>query len=297
MKRFCRSIPLLAVLFGALPGRSGAADAALEVHTVRGVVRSIAADRKTAVIRHEAIPNYMPAMTMELSVLAPVELQGIQAGDAISFRLLANEETHWIDTIRVVAATNAVPIEPTPAPRIRPPELKPGDVVPDVGLRSETGQIVRLSDFQGRAVALTFIFTRCPLPDFCPRMGRGFASARTLLLNDSQAPTNWQFLSISFDADYDQPEVLARYAKNYRGDTADRWLYAAAGTNALAELAPRLDLMVNREGGGFAHNLRTVVLDTRGRLFRQFDGNQWSGKDLAEALRRAALAGETGAKP
>lgn len=300
MKRLILRLGMSLLLASVLDSRVNAADAPAagkQVHTVRGVVRSIADDRKTAVIRHEAIPGYMPAMTMELSVRDPKELSEIKPGDRISFRLVADSETHWIDTLRRIESPNGVALPPAqpvpavpPAPRTRqvPVELKAGNPMPDAELISETGQRLRLSDFHGRALAFTFIFTRCPLPDFCPRMGQNFSKARELLLADAHSPTNWTFLSISFDPDFDKPAVLTAYAQNYRGENSDRWVFAAAPTNVLRELAPRLDLIVNREEGSFSHNLRTVVIDTRGVISRQFDGNRWKAEELADAIREAA---------
>ncbi|MFO1498204.1 MAG: SCO family protein [Verrucomicrobiota bacterium] len=261
-----------------------------QVHTTRGIVREIAGDRHTAVIRHEAIQGYMPAMTMEFNVKNTNELSGIAVGDSVTFRLSATKQTHWIDTIRKVAsATNS----PPPAQRRISPslvaELKPGDLLPDSDLLAENGKSIRFSDYRGKAVAFTFIFTRCPLPDYCPRMGSHFAEARELLLGNTNAPANWQFLSISFDPEFDTPAVLSNYAKLYRKNTPDRWLFATASRGALEQLAPRLDLMVRRESGGsISHNLRTVVLDPVGRIHRQFDGNQWTPKELTEAVVQAA---------
>ena len=255
----------------------------------RGVVREIAADRRTAVIRHEEIPGYMPKMTMELKVRDPAELAGVNVGDEITFRLHATADTHWIDGIRRVGRASMVAAAETPlfVPE-EAPELQPGDPMPDAEFLDEHGRTVRLSDFRGRAVAFTFFFTRCPLPDYCPRMNTYFRDARHLLLSRPETPTNWQFLCVSFDAAFDQPAVLARYARAYRGENPDRWLFAAAAPATLARLAPRLDLMVIREAGGFSHNLRTVVLDPAGRIFRQFDGNTWTPAELAEALATAA---------
>jgi protein SCO1/2 len=167
-------------------------------------------------------------------------------------------------------------------------ELKPGDLLPDGTLMTETGSEIHFSDFRGRALAFTFFFTRCPLPDFCPRMNRNFAETRQLLLSDASAPTNWQFLSISFDPNYDQPDVLSRYAGVYRGDDARHWLFATASTNTLANLAPRLDLMVLHQGANISHNMRTVVLDPQGRIASQFDGNTWTPQQLADAIVQAA---------
>jgi len=267
-----------------------------QVYTVRGVVREIAPDGRKVVIRHEAITNYMPAMTMEFIVRDTNELQGVAAGDTVTFRLMATEDTHWIDRIaRVASGTTNNLATASPGAKITTiVELRAGDLMPDCELLAEDGRRVRFSDFRGKALALTFFFTRCPLPDFCPRMGRNFAQARELILATAHAPTNWQFLSISFDPEFDQPSVLASYANFYRAGNANRWLFAAAPTNALAELAPRLDLMVRREAdGSISHNLRTVVLDGQGRIRRQFDGNEWKAEQLAgEVIRARAVAGK-----
>lgn len=266
------------------------ASPANQIHLTRGLVRDIAPDRHKAVIRHEAIPNYMPAMTMEFNVRDTNELSGIAVGDLVRFRLTATQETHWIDQVtKIASTTNSAPATKAQINPAQTAELKPGDSLPDSELIAESGRTIRFSDFRGKALAFTFIFTRCPLPDYCPRMGSNFAAARQLILTNHSAPTNWQFLSISFDPEFDKPAVLSSYANFYRNGSPDRWLFAAAPMPSLAQLAPRLDLMVNREpGGSISHNLRTVVLDQQGRIYRQFDGNQWTPAQLARALSDAA---------
>jgi protein SCO1/2 len=119
-------------------------------------------------------------------------------------------------------------------------------------------------------------------------MNRNFAEARDFILSTSNAPANWQFLSVSFDPAYDTPGTLSGYAGFYRGSNPDHWLFVAAVTNTLAELAPRLGLMVMHQGAGISHNLRTVVLDPQGRIYRQFDSNLWSPLELADAVMEAA---------
>ena len=156
---------------------------------------------------------------------------------------------------------------------------------------AEDGNPIRFSDFRGKAVAFTFFFSRCPLPDYCPRMSKNLCETRQLILATTNAPTNWQLLSISFDPGFDNQEVLTNYANFYRNGDANHWLFAAAPTNTLAHLAPQLDLMIMREGENImSHNLRTVVLDPQGRIFRQLDGNQWTPLELADAILQAARA-------
>jgi protein SCO1/2 len=160
--------------------------------------------------------------------------------------------------------------------------------MPDGEFLAEDGRRVHLSDFRGQAVALTFFFTRCPLPTYCPLMNRHFAATRDLLRAQQQAPKNWQFLSISFDAAFDTPPVLKSYGDFYRHHDADRWLFVAMTPEALAPFAAPLGLMVIPQESTMTHNLRTVVVDPQGRLFRQFNDNGWKPADLAQAVIDAA---------
>lgn len=285
------------------PSETPAPDAAAGLRAdrtfrTRGEVRELSKDGRTAVIRHEEIPGYMPRMTMELNVRNAAEFRGIRVGDTIDFRLNVNGETHWIDEVRkgkaesrVVVATNGVPAATNGVPAVGEALLAVGAEFPDVPLIGEDGRTFRLSELRGNAVALTFVFTRCPLPDFCPRMGQQFKAARRQL-QPAAGPTNWMFLSVSFDAEYDRPEVLAKYARSYRGESADRWRFCAAEPKAVEKMAGKVGLTVEADGGSFSHNLRTVVLDPKGRLYRLFNGNLWSAGELAEALNQAAVVKE-----
>lgn len=266
---------------------------------VNGVVRDLPEEGGTVVVRHEEIPGYMPRMTMELTVLDTNELAGVQVGDRIEFRLVARADDHYIDGIRRTgSATNqavqgaAEPGATEDAGSEEGAMLAPGDLVPDVGVRLETGEEVRLSKWRGNAMALTFFFTRCPLPDFCPRMNRNFQDARALLRAREQGPTNWVFLSLSFDWDFDQPKVLKGHADLYRGSDAEGWWFGGLGASGVAAVKPAFDLMIGRDGGSFSHNLRTVVVDPEGRVFRQFDGNRWTAEELAAAMAAACRPSE-----
>ena len=234
----------------------------------------------------------MPKMTMQFHVKDTNELRGLAVGDNVAFVLKATQEESWIEGLRR-AGTNepvsSVPADPSAMAILHANHLKPGDPLPDGALLSEDGRTVKFSDFRGRALAFTFIFTRCPLPDYCPRMSRHFGRAREILLQKAGVPDNWQFLSISFDLEFDQPGVLSRYAYSYRGGITNQWLFAAAPTNVLAALAPQLDFRFGNQEGSFQHNLRTVVLDTQGRLHRSFEGNKWTAEELADAIAEAAL--------
>jgi protein SCO1 len=287
------NFPCALLLFAIIAGNATFAapndgDQFVHSYSVSGVVEHIAPDRRQVTIHHRAIPGYMTGMIMDFPVKNTNELDGISSGDKITFTLVVRENDDWIENIQRVGhaadiMTNAIHMS---HPMLS--ELEPGDLLPDGELLTENGRQIHFSDFRGRAVAFTFFFTRCPLPNYCPLMNRNFAAARDLILSTPDAPANWQFLSISFDPEFDTPEVLSNYASFYRGDNADHWLFADATTNMLADLAPRLDLMVIHQGESISHNMRTIVLDTQGRIFRQFDGNQWTPRQLADAMLEAA---------
>jgi protein SCO1/2 len=266
-------------------------------YPAHGMVQQVSADRRSVTIHHQNIPGYMMEMTMDFSVKDTNELAGIAAGDEINFTLAVSGDETWVTHLELVAHHVTEVTNNTFVFHSDSLELKPGDLLPDGVLRSETGSEIRLSDFRDRALAFTFFFTRCPLPDFCPRMNRNFAETRQLLWSNTNAPTNWEFLSISFDPEFDQPEVLSSYAGLYRGDDSRHWLFAAATTNTLASLAPRLNLMVIRQGANISHNLRTVVLDTQGHIASQFDGNSWTPEQLAQAIINAARGTPQAATP
>jgi protein SCO1 len=254
-------------------------------YAVRGVVQEIPPDHRHASIKHEKIPGYMAAMTMDFSVRDTNLLNGVAAGDEITFNLVVTENDDWIEKLAVVGKTN---LPAVPAWRIVEAELKVGDTLPDFEFTGEDGNVFHFADFRGGAVAFTFFFTSCPLPEFCPRMNKNFAEARKILVADTNAPMDWELLSISFDPDFDKPEIINGYATFYRGSDTNRWRFAVASTNTLAGLAPKVDLNFWREGGTISHNLRTVVLDRGGKISAQFDGNEWTAAQLANAIRAAA---------
>lgn len=289
---------VLADGMGSMPGmaqNSGSMDKTKnpphQSYDTRGIVEKITNDRRTATINTEKIPGYMDAMTMDYPVKNTNELRGVSPGDKIKFTLVISNETDWIQGIRRtghsnMVMTNNMPMKMSGAGMMG--ELSDGDLLPNGTLTAEDGRQIHFSDFRGKALALTFFYTRCPLPNYCPLMNRNFADARKLISSEHDAPTNWEFLSISFDPASDTPQVLATYGGFYRDGNSSHWLFASAHTNTLAMLAMALDLIVFREGSTISHNLRTVVLDPRGRIYREFDGNEWTPADLADAVTQAA---------
>src|SRR6185436_12077732 len=165
---------------------------------VKGVVVELEADGKTVKIKHEEIPGYMGAMTMPFETRDTNELRGLAAGDPVSFRMTVTETDGWIDQIRKLDAprTNTPP-KSGPFRLVRDVEpLSVGDMLPEYHFTNQLGQAVSLSQFRGQALAITFIFTRCPFPTFCPLMSNNFRDVQDTLLKSASGPTNWHLLTI-----------------------------------------------------------------------------------------------------
>ncbi|MEN9732770.1 MAG: hypothetical protein RLZ45_765 [Verrucomicrobiota bacterium] len=270
-------------------------------YLVRGVVKSLKRPEREAVIRHEEIPGYMPAMTMPFTVREARELDGVDPGDSVEFRLRVTETDGWIDQVQVVTkadpatrkpvATNTPPPAATNAAfRVLPnvPELKPGDLVPDHAFTNQLGQALRLGSFRGQALAVSFIFTRCPFPLFCPRMSERFAEVQSAFAAQKVQATNWHLLSVTFDPEYDTPAVLKAYGQRWKADP-ERWTLATGGFDQIEPFATSVGLYFGR-GVSIAdqnHNLRTLVIGPDGRLVQIFRGNEWSAEELVQSLREA----------
>lgn len=268
-----------------------AAVGAVHTYPVRGTVQKVESGEKIVVVSHQAIPSYMDAMTMPFKVRSSEELKGLQAGDQISFRLSVTETESWIDHI-VKFATGGVVEPATPS---RPADAAPTEAAHhpllDYPFTNELGQAVCLHSFAGQALAITFFFTRCPLPEFCPRLSKNFAEATRRLNSMADAPTNWHFLSVTFDPAFDTPAVLKAYAEKYDYDS-NHWSFITGPKDKIGELARLSNVQFEPDNGIFNHNFRTMIIDASGHLQMVFP----TGGDLSEAIvsevRKAAEAGK-----
>lgn len=283
--------PLLLLLLSVLLSGflRSAGDGADVVYAVRGTLTHLDPAANQATIAHEAIPGYMEAMTMEFDLRELAAWKNFHEGDVIDFQLTVRDQQAWIEAPKLVRPA-AFPLLEAPSAAATPGDLalKPGDPMPDVTLLDQTGHAVRLRDFRGQAVALTFIYTRCPLPTYCPLMSRNFATAQSLLDRMGLAE-RCHFLSVSFDAAHDRPGVLADYAKTWAANPA-HWTFAAADASALRPLGAGVGLEFREQDGQLVHNLRTVVIDRAGHLRKIFSGNRWTPQELAAEVQAALRA-------
>jgi protein SCO1 len=292
-------VPLL-LLTGCGEGSKGTTSsdptsqtATTQVFQVKGVIKSIDAKSKTVEIRHEEVPGFMVAMTMPFDVKSTNELSGLQAGDNVLFRLNVTGTDSWVDQIRKLN-TNAAPNSTTSSNShstfrlVRDVDpLQVGDPLPEYHFTNELGQAVSTAQFKGQALAITFIFTRCPLPNFCPKMSSNFNETQKLLLNDPQAPTNWHLLTISFDPDFDTPAVLKAYAERF-GANPKHWDFLTGEPIDVTAISTQFGQLFWQEEGAINHNLRTAVIDASGNVEKIFQGNAWTPEELAAEIKAAA---------
>ena len=281
---FCAWAVVLATGGCQTPSKpSATAQPAPQTFSVTGVVQELKPDGRTAIIRHDAIPHYMAAMTMPFTVRNTNELAGIQNGDEIAFRLRVTAEESWIEQIERRGRKSDGP-QPKPAMpttgTVTNLEFRLTDI-PDYALTNEFGQPFSLHQFQGKAVALTFFFTRCPLPEYCPRLTRNFVEAVRRLTSATDGPTNFHFLSISFDP-ADTPGLLRTYGRQY-GYDSNHWSFVTGNPDHIRELANGFGVPITPEGATLNHGFATAIFDAGGRLQRMWPiGGNMTDQIVAE---------------
>lgn len=242
-----------------------------QVFEVRGQVLSLETDGKTVRIAHEAIPGFMPAMEMPFTVKELSALQGLAPGDAVKFQLVVTKDDSWITQIEKLPGTPAIAATVgTPA---EAQQLEIGQTVPDFGLVDQNGHPFRLKDCRGKAVVLTFIYTRCPLPNYCPLMSRNFASLQERFTKE--CPGRVQLLSISFDPQHDTPALLKQYASAFQRDDKD-WTFATGSVEQVDFVTGLFGLIREPANGFINHDLRTALISPDGKLVHVWRSNVWT---------------------
>ncbi|WP_250847137.1 SCO family protein [Aquisphaera insulae] len=285
----------------APPGAEKAPPAVAEpvaAYKLVGRVKAVDPGAGEVTIRHEAISGLMPAMSMPFRV-DPGTLDDIREGDEVEGKLEVVREGGEIKDYRLrdLEVTRPAPAAAmvldlsngTPALRPAPRRLEPGDPVPDFAMTGQDGKVFRLSDLRGKVVVLTFIYTRCPLPDFCPYMDRKFADLAAAVSASPRRAEAVRLLSVSFDPEHDTPDVLSRHARA-RGASPPLWSFATAPHEELAKVAGALGLIYGPGKNEIIHNLCTAVVDPAGRLARLEVGtqsNKWSSADLLKTVQSA----------
>jgi protein SCO1/2 len=263
-------------------GRSDKVEAGARQYEARGIVRGIAPDHSTLDIEHEAIPGFMPSMTMPFTAKDPKESAALRIGDAISFRLSVTDRNSWIDQIKKIQPADVqLPVRKTEATVTvaASTRLRGGDTMPSFELTDQNGQTITLDSFLGRPFVLTFIFTRCPIPNFCPLMGRHFAELQKAIKGGAGSLSETRLLSISFDPENDTPAVLKEYAQHEGADSII-WTFATGAKQQIKELTGRFSVLVEPEAGTISHGLATALIDPNGRIVEIWRGNGWKPEEV-----------------
>lgn len=287
--RIPRAIGLLCLATG-LGGCQ--AEPSTQTFPLRGQILATSADasgRRGVTVAHEDIPTFMPAMTMAYYVRPPAQLDGVVPGDLVTADLIFTRTSGDIYLTNLKTTGHAdLPAGARPV-RIMD-VMNPGDEVPDDPLQDQAGTSRRLSDWRGRALAVTFVYTRCPLPDFCPLMDRHFGALQRAIAGDARLRDRIHLVSISFDPAHDTPAVIAAHA-NARGADPRTWSYLTGSPAAIDHLTSRFGvstLTVQEPAPTLTHNLRTAVIDPKGRLVTILSGNEWTVDQLLSDLRDAS---------
>lgn len=260
-----------------------AAPPASQIYKVTGVVTAPVADGRV-MVAHEDIPGYMPAMTMPFAV-GPDAPATLAAGDRVRFVLRVTAESSRAEGFVVtghdasIAAALKAEARTTHAAR----RLKKGDALPAFSLTTSAGRPFTGDDLRGHVTAVTFIFTRCPVPDFCPLMVKRFQQLQRELETDASLG-EVRLLSVTLDPAFDTPEVLAAYASAMRANTA-RWQFVTGHTEEIARLTSAFSIHVERNGILIDHTLATAVIDRDGRILEIWRGNGWTAAAVLDALR------------
>jgi len=255
-----------------------------QVFAIKGILQGLDLNDETVTIQHEAVSNFMAAMTMPFKVKNSNELAGLSIGDEISFHLHVVEAESWVDQISKIGV--APPGENKNSAHQQASDARKTPLW-FYKFTNELGQDVSLNDFHGQALAVTFIYTRCPLPDACQRLSKNFQEAEQKLEGMTNAPVNWHFISFSFDTDYDTPDVLKKYGEFYNYDPA-HWSFLTGPPDKIAELARLSDLKYEFDNGLYDHNFRTLVVDAGGHLQTIFPvSGDLSDSIVAEMIKAA----------
>lgn len=282
--RRARCLVILTLTVGAvLAAGCGRAATPAREYRLDGQVLAVRPERREVVIRHQDIEGFMSAMTMPFTVQDEALLAGLEPGDLVTATLVVGETSAHLSTL---VTTGHSPLEeeaPPPAPIV----LAPGQVASDAALVDQDGVARPLSSFRGHRVALTFIYTRCPLPDFCPLMDRHFASIQETLAGRPDL-ADVRLLTVTFDPEFDTPAVLRAYARR-RGANAAIWSFLTGTAADIHAFGEQFGLYVepNPQSIDITHSLRTVVLDPDGRLVSMHGGNSWTPAELLADLTTA----------
>jgi protein SCO1/2 len=275
-------------------GAAGAAAGELKTFPIRGKIVRVDTAKSSVLLNHEAVPGFMDAMTMSYKVKDPAITDELHPGDQITAKLLVRKTADgYVDPMldEIVVTAQA---RPDYKPTVQYHVPTAGDAVPDFKLVNENGRTIHLGQFKGQVVLLTFIYTRCPLADYCPRMNKNFEVIDKALAADPAIYKQTHLLSVSFDPKFDTPAILKSYGGIYTGGDARafaHWDFAAPPESELQTLEEFFDVGVTPgEAGTLTHSLSTALIGRDGKVRAWYPTNEWTPAEVLAAMKSAAAA-------
>jgi protein SCO1 len=285
----CLGIAMISGCHRTVPNHSGdnASSGPVKQYSVMGVIVSTDVTRGDVTIDSEAIPGFMGAMTMPYKVKDPNVLQDLHPGDHMMGQLLVSDAGTVLDQIVITQQA-----KPDYKPKTQYHVPQTGDRVPNFKLTNQNGKHISIDSFRGKALLITFIYTRCPLSDYCPKMSRNFAEIDKELAAEPGLYKKTHLLSISFDPIYDTPAVLKSYGEAYTGrftrETFGHWDFAAPPQEELPKMLSFFDVGATPEANKtITHSLSTVVVDPDGKVAEWYPTNDWSTGEVLGDLKKA----------
>jgi protein SCO1/2 len=271
------------------------ADSGVKRYHLTGRVVSTDKRANSVMIDGDDVPGFMGAMTMPYTVKDQTLLDKLAPGDQITADIVVKGDDSWLENVVVTGHTTP----PKPAAEMHIPAA--GDAVPNFKFVNQDNRPISLNQYRGQSLLLTFIYTRCPFPDFCPRLSHQFAEINRQLANDPALYRKTRLLSISFDPAHDTPKVLRAYAFSCSGSKSaalfQHWEFAAPRPADLAAIANFFGLEYQKDdyqkdGAAITHSLSTTVIGPDGHIFKWYHGSDWQPtdliKDAADALHAAS---------
>jgi protein SCO1/2 len=252
-------------------------------YEIKGKVVSVDKGRAQVTVAHEEIPGYMPAMTMPFSVKDAWAMSVLAPGQLVQAALVVQGNRSWLEEITITQAPSGGAVQGSNGAVQEP---NPGDEIPDFQLTNQDGKRIHLGKFRGRALLLTFVYTRCPLPDYCPRMSNNFAEIYRAVKGDPRLLS--KIHTISFDPEFDKPQVLRGYGTAYAGGTEafKQWEFASGSPEDVKKIAMFFGLTYWQETGQIIHSLRTALIAPDGKLAQLYHGNDWRPRQVLAQLKR-----------
>ncbi len=254
-----------------------------------GKVVSIDRQQASIMVDGQEIVGFMSAMTMPYPVRDPKLLAPLGPGDEITADVVMTDDGAYLENIVVTKKGDGK----GPSGTSNPPQA--GDKVPDFAMVNQDGKRIHLREFQGDVLLVTFIYTRCPFPDFCPLVSKNFSQIYASLRKDPSLGPKIRLLSVSFDPGYDTPAVLRKYAETFSqttgGNPFDRWQFATVPPKDLVKVANFFGLYYSTEGGQLVHSMSTTVISPDGTVYKWYQDNDWKPADLIEDATQALQQG------